>query len=398
SHYNCLLHSCNLSFHSFPARSDLRSQWLINIRRDQFTISPHTKVCSRHFIPDHLIEPKTPESRRRLTKDAVPLFEWNGYSIQAPQLSVWERRERPADPTSLEDPSTDLTVDHDYCSAPEPSSLDMSCAENEDLSREVEELRNQLHELRVQLTFGLQRFSDLYWWPGMNLQVENAIKTCTTCLQHDKTAITHTAPLHPVPIPKAAWEKVAIDIVGPFHHAVHDCRYAMTLIDYYSKWPEVAFASEVTSATVITFLSVVFSREGNPREVVSDNGPQFISSEFEITQMLAKHLSIDWAFHIPYHPQSSGMVERVNRTIKGRLRKAMQTQNTTNWVKVLPVVLAKLRMARTDTLGGLSPYEIVMGRPFPLPWRQKTALGGTADLDVRLTQLQLCSKQTLQQA
>uniref|UniRef100_A0A3B4C1M9 THAP-type domain-containing protein n=1 Tax=Pygocentrus nattereri TaxID=42514 RepID=A0A3B4C1M9_PYGNA len=150
----------SLSFHSFPARSDLRSQWLINIRRDQFTISPHTKVCSRHFIPDHLIEPKTPESRRRLTKDAVPLlFEWNGYSIQAPQLSVWERRERPADPTSLEDPSTDLTVDHDYCSAPEPSSLDMSCAENEDLSREVEELRNQLHELRVQLTFGLQRFS-----------------------------------------------------------------------------------------------------------------------------------------------------------------------------------------------------------------------------------------------
>ncbi|KAL6481500.1 hypothetical protein MHYP_G00095800 [Metynnis hypsauchen] len=77
------------------------------------------------------------------------------------------------------------------------------------------------------------------------------------------------------------------------------------------------------------------------------------------------------------------MVERVNRTIKGRLRKAMQTQNTTNWVKVLPVVLAELRMTRTDTLGGLSPYEIVMGRPFPVPWRQKTALGGTADLDVR---------------
>ncbi|KAL7863445.1 hypothetical protein SRHO_G00124290 [Serrasalmus rhombeus] len=103
----------------------------------------------------------------------------------------------------------------------------------------------------------------------------------------------------------------------------------------------------------------------------SDKGTPFTS---KVTQMLAKHLSIDWAFHIPYHPQSSGMVERVNRTIKGRLRKAMQTQNITNWVKVLPVVLAKLRMARTDTLGGLSPYEIVMGRPFPLPWCQKTSM------------------------
>ncbi|KAL7828580.1 hypothetical protein SRHO_G00322140 [Serrasalmus rhombeus] len=77
------------------------------------------------------------------------------------------------------------------------------------------------------------------------------------------------------------------------------------------------------------------------------------------------------------------MVERVNRTIKGRLRTAMQTQNTTNWVKVLPVVLAELRMTRTDTLGGLSPYEIVMVRPFPVPWRQVTALGGLADLEVR---------------
>uniref|UniRef100_A0A3Q0QVF3 THAP domain-containing protein 1 n=1 Tax=Amphilophus citrinellus TaxID=61819 RepID=A0A3Q0QVF3_AMPCI len=73
-----------LSFHSFPTHSDLRSRWLINIRRDPFTITSHTKVCSRHFTTDQLIEPTTPDGRRRLVRGAVPtLFEWNGFKVDS---------------------------------------------------------------------------------------------------------------------------------------------------------------------------------------------------------------------------------------------------------------------------------------------------------------------------
>lgn len=54
----------------------------------------------------------------------------------------------------------------------------------------------------------------------MDSQVETTIKSCSTCLRHDNTATTHAAPLQPVPAPTVAWEKLAIDIVGPFklHH------------------------------------------------------------------------------------------------------------------------------------------------------------------------------------
>lgn len=69
-----------------------------------------------------------------------------------------------------------------------------------------------------------QRLRELYWWPGMDSDVEAAIKSCTTCSQHDKTAITRAAPLQLVPLPNAAWEKLAMDIVGPFHSAPPDCR------------------------------------------------------------------------------------------------------------------------------------------------------------------------------
>uniref|UniRef100_A0AAZ1X641 THAP domain-containing protein 1 n=1 Tax=Oreochromis aureus TaxID=47969 RepID=A0AAZ1X641_OREAU len=124
-----------LSFHGFPTHSDLRRQWLVNIHRDNFTITSHTRVCSRHFASDQLIEPTTLDGRRRLIKGAVPtLFEWNGFKEHS------------------------LTRDHDYCSVPEPSALDISASAAEDLSKDVETLRKEIQELRVQREFGLQRF------------------------------------------------------------------------------------------------------------------------------------------------------------------------------------------------------------------------------------------------
>ena len=51
------------------------------------------------------------------------------------------------------------------------------------------------------------------------------------------------------------------------------------MVDYYSKWPEMCFATQCTTATVISFMRSVFSQEGNPMAVVTDNGPQLTFSE-----------------------------------------------------------------------------------------------------------------------
>lgn len=55
------------------------------------------------------------------------------------------------------------------------------------------------------------------------------------CLFVDKTAKTSAVPLQPVPLPSGPWEKLSIDILGPFETAVWNCQYALTLIDYCSK-------------------------------------------------------------------------------------------------------------------------------------------------------------------
>jgi len=82
------------------------------------------------------------------------------------------------------------------------------------------------HESHQGIVCTKQPLREMYWWPKMDVEPEAYIKHSSICRQHDKTSVTHTAPLTPVPLPNAAWEKVSVDIVGPFDIAPHDCRYA----------------------------------------------------------------------------------------------------------------------------------------------------------------------------
>ncbi|KAJ4946241.1 hypothetical protein JOQ06_023909 [Pogonophryne albipinna] len=72
-------------------------------------------------------------------------------TAQTPRASVWERREQPTEPVSREEQEEHIDVrDHDYCSTPEPASLDMSSQATEDNSKTVQDLQKQLQEFRVQ--------------------------------------------------------------------------------------------------------------------------------------------------------------------------------------------------------------------------------------------------------
>ncbi|ROJ46205.1 hypothetical protein DPX16_10930 [Anabarilius grahami] len=79
--------------------------------------------------------------------------------MQPPRLSVWERRDRPPLPDSdMEENEMEIDRGHDYCSVPEPAALDLSLCENEELKSEIEDLRKQLEQAKVNSRFGLQRF------------------------------------------------------------------------------------------------------------------------------------------------------------------------------------------------------------------------------------------------
>lgn len=81
--------------------------------------------------------------------------------MQPQRQSVWDRVERPApdNPSGEEPMEIDCNREHDYCAVPEPASLDMALNEICNLKEKLETLQIENEELKIQSTFGLQRFA-----------------------------------------------------------------------------------------------------------------------------------------------------------------------------------------------------------------------------------------------
>ncbi|KAB0362529.1 hypothetical protein FD754_006685, partial [Muntiacus muntjak] len=138
-------------------------------------------------------------------------------------------------------------------------------------------------------------------------------------------------------------------------------RYLLVLVCTFSGWVE-AFPTQTERASEVAWslLREIVPRFGFPTSIGSDNGPAFIS---DLIQQVSKTMNVKWKLHTAYRPQSSGMVERTNRTLKETLSKWI-IETDSSWVDLLPMALLKLRM--TPRSHGYSPYEIVYGRPPPI--------------------------------
>ena len=142
--------------------------------------------------------------------------------------------------------------------------------------------------------------------------VQKFCNSCHECLQNKAKPMS----VKPKLIPKselAPGEMIAIDIVGKLPRS-HDAKFfILTIVDHYSRFLEAIPLPNVTSHTIIKNLNDYFSRYGIPKILLSDNGTNFCSQEFED---FLKSLNIQHHKTSIYFRRSNGLLERIHRSLK----------------------------------------------------------------------------------
>ncbi|KAK0417264.1 hypothetical protein QR680_012913 [Steinernema hermaphroditum] len=95
-----------------------------------------------------------------------------------------------------------------------------------------------------------------------------------------------------------------------------------------------------------------------------------------VMKELAERMGIDRRLSTPYHPQTNGLVERMNRSIKDLLVKSLEKKE--DWDLHLPLVLMSLR-SHTTRATGYSSFELVTGQKMTWPQDVQTYREGNQD-------------------
>nr|GEW00694.1 reverse transcriptase domain-containing protein [Tanacetum cinerariifolium] len=172
--------------------------------------------------------------------------------------------------------------------------------------------------------------------------------------------------------------KWGIDIAGPFLEGPGKVKFMILAMDYFTKWIKAKAVAAITDGQVKKFVwDNIVCRFGIPGEIISDNGKQFSDNPFKDW---CDKLNITQWFASVNHPQSNGLVERANRSLREGIKARLGERNK-NWVEELPHVLwayrTMIKLSHGDT-----PFSLTYGTEAVIPTEIGMPTYRTATVDV----------------
>ena len=152
------------------------------------------------------------------------------------------------------------------------------------------------------------QINDSVWWPGLGKQLEEMVTNRCKWIEHRKT---NSEPMILSAVPERPWQALGTDLFSL------NGRTYLLVMDYYSRFIEISIllASQKSSET-IRALKSIFARHRLPDILRSDNGPIFVSTEFD---EFSKEYSFTHVTTSQKLSQVNGEAERAVQTIQNAL-------------------------------------------------------------------------------
>ena len=140
------------------------------------------------------------------------------------------------------------------------------------------------------------------------------IRRCYTCQARKSARSTIRWPLVFLPLPSRPGQMVSFDLLGPLPETKNGNVYVFLILDLFSRHAEgyAMTKDEKTARSCASKIVDYIPRWGCPHIFVSDRGTKFIS---QVSRAVYETLGTVNKSTSSYHPQTNGMVERLNHTL-----------------------------------------------------------------------------------
>ena len=209
--------------------------------------------------------------------------------------------------------------------------------------------------LGIAKTYG--RVRERYHWENMYVDVENYVKSCLACQQRKHPPKAPPGLLQPIKVGKP-FERVGIDLLGPFPKSTSGNTFIVTAVDYATKWAEAKAIRNGTAKCVAGFIvENLICRFGCPAELLSDRGACFKS---KLVTELLRALGTHPTFTTAYHPKTNGLTEHYNGTLDNMLSIYTATDQK-DWDLYVPLVTFAYNSAKQESTRE-TPFMLMYGR------------------------------------
>ncbi|WVZ75482.1 LOW QUALITY PROTEIN: hypothetical protein U9M48_023528 [Paspalum notatum var. saurae] len=197
-----------------------------------------------------------------------------------------------------------------------------------------------------------------FWWTRMKREIAKYVSECDVCKRVKADHLKPGGMLQPLNIPAWKWEDIHMDFVVGLPRTQKGYDSIWVIIDRFTKSAHFLPVKTVYRANTYAklYIAKIVSLHGVPRTITSDRGSVFVSHFWE---QLQKSLGTKLIHGSPYHPRTSGQVERVNQILEDMLRACVLTYST-KWDECLPLAEFAYNNGYQKSLE-MAPFEARMG-------------------------------------